>query len=497
MACPNRTVLLTSIVFLISVLLPPCVVGQSSETRQNSPNIVFILADDLGYGDLGSYNESSKIPTPNTDRLAAEGMRFTDAHAPASVCTPTRYGFLTGRDPWRNERTKKGVLNGYSSNLISTTRMTVASLLKRHGYATAMVGKWHLGLGNKEPVDYSGLLRPGPKAHGFDYFFGIPASLDHRPYVYVENERVVELPSSTTQGSERQWSGGGGFWRAGQIAPGFEHSGVLPRITEEATGFIENHLKEAPEKPFFLYFALTAPHTPWLPLEPFRGRSEAGPYGDFVAQVDDVAGRILSALDRLGVRENTLVIFTSDNGAHWPDHQIEKYGHRANKGLHGMKADVWEGGHRVPFIARWPGRIEANTTNDEVIGLTDMLATFAAIVGTELPDDAGEDSYNILPALLGETTGKPIREAIVHKSGAGMLAIRQGPWKLIEARGSGGMTDPRYIEPAASAPKGQLYNLDEDLGETNNLYQERPDVVERLSELLERYQWQGHSRAMK
>ncbi len=374
------------------------------------PNLVLILADDLGYGDPRCYNAASKVPTPNIDRLAAQGLRFTDAHTPCAVCTPTRYGLLTGRYCWRT-RLKRGVLQGYSPALIEPGRLTIASLLKRHGYATACVGKWHLGLGDRAKTDYDRPLSPGPNAVGFDYFFGIPASLDMPPYVFVENERVTEAPTATIGDSAMRRHGGKGFWRAGAIAPHFRHQDVLPKITDKALAWLG---KMSKDQPFFLYFALTAPHTPWLPAPEFEGKSGAGPYGDFVTQVDAVIGRVLRALDDAKLAGDTLVIFTSDNGAHWLPSDIEKWKHRANDGLRGQKSDIWDGGHRVPFLARWPGHVPAGRTSKELICLTDVLATAAALVGDKLPPDAGEDSFDVLPVLLGRKLERPVREAVVH-----------------------------------------------------------------------------------
>lgn len=456
------------------------------------PHLVLILADDMGYGDPRCYNPDSRIPTPFMDRLAAEGIRFTDAHTPSSVCTPTRYGLLTGRYCWRT-RLKSGVLNGYSPALIEPGRMTLASLLKQHGYVTACIGKWHLGLGEEEPTDFSQPLRPGPLEAGFDTFFGIAASLDMPPYVFIENDRVTEAPTDYTEGSKPRREGGGGFWRAGAIAPHFRHEEVLPTLTGRAVRFIEERATK-PEQPFFLYLALTAPHTPWMPTAEFRGKSGAGYYGDFVAQVDWSIGQVMEALERCGLAGNTLLIVTSDNGAHWLPKEIEEFGHRANGPWRGQKADIHEGGHRVPFIARWPGKIPPGAVSNEVICLTDLLATVAALLGTSLPSDAGEDSFNILPALLGQPDRGPLREATVFHSGSGMFAIRQGPWKLILGLGSGGFTPPREVKPKPGEPEGQLYNLEEDPQEQRNLYSQRPDIVAHLKALLETYRQRGHSR---
>lgn len=460
--------------------------AQPQRQAQALPNIVYVLADDLGWGDLGCYNPASAIPTPHADRLAREGMRFTDMHSPSSVCTPTRYGILTGRYAWRT-RLERGVLWGYSPNLIEPGRMTVASLLRSRGYSTAAIGKWHLGLGDAERTDYTRPLRPSPVDHGFDYFFGIPASLDMDPYLYVENDRAVELPTAHTEGRNEPR---GVFWRPGAIAPSFRLEEVLPTLTRKAVGFIRDGARR---QPFFLYYALTAPHTPWLPSEPFRGKSRAGDYGDFVAQVDDALGQVMQALEETGAARNTLLIFTSDNGAHWTPEDKARFDHRANAAWRGMKADIWEAGHRVPFLARWPGRIRAGTASDQLGCLTDLVATAADIVGVELPPNAGEDSYSLLPALLGRRNGGRRRAVVLH-SNEGIFAIREGPWKLVLGLGSGGFSEPKRLEPAPGQPRGQLYHLARDPGETENLYAKHPEVVARLEALLETYRRQGFSR---
>ena len=458
------------------------------------PNIVIILADDMGFGDVRAYNAASKIPTPNLDQLAKQGMRFVDAHSPSAVCTPSRYSLLTGRYAWRS-RLKSEVLWGYSPLLIEEGRETLASLLKRNGYATAAIGKWHLGLGRDE-TDYFkvGGLQPGPNEVGFDYFFGIPASLDMKPYVYVENGRVHRpLTGRIVESSKPRRGGGGGFWRAGQIAEGFEHSQVLSELTEAALGVLDKHHADGADKPLFLYFSLTAPHTPWLPSAEFEGRSEAGPYGDFAVQVDDVVGQILARLDRLAMSRNTVVIFTSDNGAHWVENDKTKYGHRANADWRGQKADIFEGGHRVPFIVRWPDRIAAESVSEQLTTFTDLLATVAEIVGDELDSDAGEDGVSILPALLGDRPNQA-RPAVVHHSKDGMFAIRSGDWKLIEGLGSGGFTQPRRIEVSDGDAGIQLYNLGSDPGETTNLAAEDPDIAADLLRELSAIRESGRSR---
>ncbi len=461
--------------------------GFSAETR---PNIIYVLADDLGWGDLGCYNPQSAIPTPNADRLAAEGVRFTDMHSPSAVCTPTRYGILTGRYCWRT-RLKSGVLWGYDRNLIEDGRMTVPSMLKAHGYYTAGLGKWHLGLGDRDKTDYTQPLRPGPLDHGFDYYFGIPASLDMEPYLYFENERAVEQPVSHTNGSN---SPRGVFWRPGPIAPHMRLEQVLPTIVDKGVEFIRQRARK-PEQPFFVYLALTGPHTPWLPLQKYRGVSRAGDYGDFVAEVDDMLGRILRTVDETGLSQSTLLILTSDNGADWKLEDKARFAHLANATWRGEKADIWEGGHRIPFLARWPGHIRPGRTNNALGCLTDLMGTLAALIGYKLPNGAGEDSYNLLPSLLG-TSSRPIRDAIVHHSNDGMFSIRQGDWKLELGLGSGGFSPPAMVERAPGGPSGQLYDLSKDPGEQYNLYQKYPDIVDRLTTLLERYRRQGYSRPM-
>jgi arylsulfatase A len=461
----------------------------AAEVRADRPNVVFILADDLGWGDLRCYNADSKIPTPHCDRLASEGVRFTDAHSPAAVCTPTRYGILTGRYCWRTSL-KSGVLQGYDPLMIEPGRLTIPSLLKQRGYTTAAMGKWHLGLDDKKPTDYDRPFAAGTHTTGFDYFFGIPSSLDFPPYVFVENDRATERPTSTIAASEMRRKGGGGFWRAGAIAPSFKHEDVLPAITQKAVEFVG---KQTKEKPFFLYFALSSPHTPWMPTAEFRGKSQAGYYGDFLAQTDAAVGRLLDALAQRGLAQNTLVILTSDNGAHWLASDIQQYQHRSNANWRGQKADLWEGGHRVPFIARWPAKIKPGTTSDETICLTDLMRTLAAILNVPLPRDAAEDSFNIVPALLGQKSDQPIRQATVHQSGDGTLAIRQGPWKLCFALGSHGFSEPRSIQAKPGEPTGQLYNLTDDPQESKNLWAAEPKLVARLTALMEQYKSDGRS----
>ena len=447
------------------------------------PHIVFILADDMGYGDVRANNPGSRIPTPHIDRIAAEGLRFTDAHAPAAWCVPSRYGLLTGRYPVRS------ALRWREEAVIEPGTETLATMLRRQGYATAMVGKWHLGFDGGPDYDFTRPMTGGPLDHGFDSYFGIPASLDIPPYYYIR-DRAPEAPPTervAASGSDGWSPIQGAFWREGGVAPGFKHVEVLPRFTAEAVSLIERHA--GADKPLFLYMALPAPHTPWLPTGEFAGKSEVGMYGDFMMQVDDTVGQILNALDRAGMAENALVIFASDNGPVWYDTDVDRFGHDAAGGLRGMKADSWEAGHRVPFLARWPGRIQPGGVSTQLLCFTDMMATLAAATGAT-PESAA-DSVNLWPAFTGEDGGAPIRDHLLIKEAA--TVMRQGDWKLITHLGSGGFSEPRRVEPADGGPRGQLYNLAEDLGETNNLWLERPDVVARLSGLLEGYQTKAES----
>lgn len=497
-----------TIIFICSFLVLGCTQDDvAASEAEKRPNIVVILADDMGYGDIGAYNPDSHVPTPNLDQLASEGMRFTDAHSPSAVCTPTRYALLTGRYAWRS-RLKSGVLWGYSPLLIEAGRETIPSMLKKQGYHTAGIGKWHLGFGNSEADFYGaavsgaanagdaefGRLRPGPNEVGFDYFFGIPASLDMKPYLYVENGQPFSpLTGKLVEASDQRRSGGGGMWRKGQIAEGFVHEEVLPTLVEKAVGYIRERETDD-DTPFFLYFPLTAPHTPWLPTEEFRGKSRAGYYGDFVAQVDDVVGQIRSALADTGEDGNTLLIYTSDNGAHWLETDIEKFGHLANSDLRGQKADIHEGGHRVPFIASLAGRVPEGSVSDQPTVLTDLMATLASLTGAELDGDAGPDSFNILPSLLGDAEQQAPRGAMVHHSLDGMFAIRDGDWKLIEGLGSGGFTSPQREDAAAGEVSVQLYNLKDDPSETTNVAAENPEVVARLTATLNEFRDNGRSR---
>jgi arylsulfatase A-like enzyme len=449
------------------------------QAAQEKPNIVYIMVDDMGYGDPGCYNPKSKIPTPHIDSLANAGMRFTDAHSPGALCHPSRYGLLTGQHPFRTD-----VTLWRKQPVIREGQMTIASLLQSNGYQTAMVGKWHLGF---DENGYENPLPGGPVDRGFDSFFGIRASTDIPPYFYIRDDRAVAPPSASIEANKSKgWSPiQGAFWRAGGIAPDLKLKDVLPRFTDEAITVIEDHAETKNKKPLMLYLAYPAPHTPWLPSNKFRGSSKAGMYGDFMVMVDAMIGRVLEALDKAGMNDDTLLFFTSDNGPVWYDTDVQRLGHDSVGGLRGMKADAWEGGHRMPFIVRWPGRIQAGSVSGQTICFTDMLATFAAVVDAELPPDAGPDSFDILPVLLGkQPESKAIRGPLVIPARRGMMSIRSGHWKLITGLGSGGFSKPNYIKPAPDGPKGQLYHLGDDLAETHNLYLEKPNIVKSLQSKL-------------
>ena len=513
---------MTKRLFLLAVVLQFAAFNSASTAESADrplPNIVYILADDLGYGDVSCYNPESKIQTPHIDRLAAEGMRFTDAHTPSAVCTPTRYGILTGRYAWRT-RMKFRVLDGFDPPLIEEGRLTVPALLKQHGYNTACVGKWHLGMqwteksGEAVPyipvetkgrpragadVDYSRPVTGGPTARGFDQYLGISASLNMSPFCYIENDRPVRLPVLHQPRISTEFIS----VDEGVRSPDFTIYGVMPRLAGEAVNWIEQQSENAQEKPFFLYAPLTAPHLPLVPNEEYRGTSKAGHYGDFVAETDAFVGAVLETLDRTGQADNTLVIFTSDNGGlyhYWKPQEaddvkhykvrargqyVQQFGHQGNAHLRGTKADIWEGGHRVPFVVRWPGKTPVGAVSNELIELTDLLATCASLVKTALPANAGEDSRNALPALLEMKPEEAVRDFAVHHSLWGTFAIRKGPWKLVAGRGSGGFTFPREIDSAnAGGPPGQLYNLDTDPSETKNVWNVHPDIVAALSKQL-------------
>jgi len=483
------------------------------------PNILFILADDLGYGDVGCYNPEAKAPTPNIDRLAKEGMRFTDAHSPSTVCTPTRYSLLTGRMAFRNGM--KGVFTGAGGPcLIEDDRLTIAGMLRGQGYATAMFGKWHVGLtfydkeGKPitkngleavERIDYSQPITGGPIDRGFDHFFGTACCpTTDWLYAYIDGDKIPMPPTGIVNRKPLPKHPYSRDNRPGMIAPGFDLEEVDMVFLQKSLEFLEEHKKKSPDKPFFLFHSAQAVHLPSFAGRAFKGKTKAGPHGDFIFELDYIIGLLMSKLDQLGYGGNTLVFFSSDNGPEVPTviDMRKIHQHDGARPWRGVKRDQWEGGHRVPFIARWPKQIKAGSTSAQTICLTDVMATCAALTGAAIPRNAAEDSYNILPVLLGQAGDKPVREYTLHQTISLALAIRHGSWKYLNHKGSGGnnygregewgMKQFALPERAPNAP-GQLYDLAKDPGETTNLYNEHPEIVKALKAKLDEYKTSGRS----
>ncbi|BDS05852.1 hypothetical protein NT6N_08920 [Oceaniferula spumae] len=495
----------------ISIALFPITVAPS--LAEDKPNIVLIFADDLGYGDLSCYG-ATKLKTPNIDKLGAEGRRFTDAHSASAVCTPSRYAMMTGEYPHRKNLYKPVFLK--TGLLIDTKQQTMASVMKDAGYATACIGKWHLGFGEKTP-DWNGDLKPGPLELGFDYYFGVPVVNSHPPFVYVENHKVVGLlpddpleygKTAKTKVIDEKMGidqiGGGDAAHAL-----YDDYSVGTTLTEKAVSWI----KKQEKKPFFLWFSATNIHHPFTPHPRFKGTSECGIYGDFVHELDWIVGELVKTLEEQGVADNTMIIFTSDNGGMLNNTGQEalKMGHDANGDLLGFKFDAWEGGHRVPFIAHWPGKIAPGGVSDDVICNVDMIATFAALTGKSLKPGQGQDSVNVLPSLTG-TGVKPIRDHLLLSAfRPNHLSVRKGKWMYISGLAGGGFNSPKegshgFGGPAAikfsgrknsnivngklkkDIPPAQLYDLEKDPNQTTNVYNTHPEVVKELSAILETYQ---------
>ena len=474
-------------------------VSQAAESKSPArTNIVFILVDDMGIGDCSVYNPDSKISTPNIDRLASEGIRFTDAHAAGAISVPSRYGLITGQYPMRTW--DKFPPN--QPSISNPKQATIASVLKNGGYETAMVGKWHLGIQYNKNNSKDLKVKFSPVEFGFDYFFGINQSLDTQPYFYVENDHMVAAPIEHIKGQEgdpgkvSRPSIQGPMWREGSIAPGFVHSECLPFMTSKSIDYISSRSPKG--NPFFLYVALPAPHAPWLPQPKFRGKSGAGDYGDYMMQVDDCVGKILAVLKQKGLEKNTLVIFTSDNGPLWFPEDVKMYGHHSAGIYKGMKLSMYEGGHREPFIARWPGKVKAGSVSDQMINFTDMMATFADIAGTKLSEGVGNDSFSMLPFLLDITATKPIRTDNIHEhyGNDNSLAYRNGDWKLILPYNTYQVFN-RSIKPEeiVSIEKFELYNLRNDPSEKNNLVNKMPEKVLELFKKLKTNIEKGNSRS--
>lgn len=503
--------------YLIAILL---LAAGSPAWATEKPNIVLILADDLGYGDVGCYNNQCRVATPNIDRLARDGMKFIDAHSPATVCTPTRYSLMTGQMAFRIPRGGTVFTGVGGPSLIAPERLTLPEILRDQGYATAAVGKWHIGwtffddegepitekgVEAVEKVDFSRRIAGGPLDHGFDTFFGTACCpTTDWLYAFIDGDKVPVPPEGRIDKSGLPRHPYANDCRGGLIAPDFKMEEVDLVFLKKSQQFLEEHVRTSPDKPFFLYHSAQAVHLPSFPADQFKGKSGAGPHGDFILELDWVVGELLATLEELGVADNTLIIFTSDNGPETTSviHMRSDHDHDGARPWRGMKRDQWEGGHRVPFIVRWPGRIKAGTTSAQLTSLTDVMATVAAIVGFDLPNDSAEDSFDMLPAFLGKVD-KPIRPIVLQQGfgGARTLAIRSGNWKYLDHPGSGGNNydkspELRHFKLPETAPEapGQLFDLDADPGETTNLYFEQPEIVQRLKAQLESTKASGRSR---
>lgn len=472
----------------------------SAAMAQEKPNIVFILADDMGYDSISINNPAmGPLKTPHIDRLAGQGMNFTDAHSGSSVCTPTRYALLTGRYCWRS-RLKSSVLWDYARPLVEDERLTVAEMLKKQGYHTGMIGKWHLGLnwydregklanadlkdsdamfrrdkGAKRlravqaSIDFSKPTTGGPNSHGFDYWFGVDLP-NMPPYLFLENGKTVGTPTVMKPKSM--------FGHDGLMLEGWELENILPTLAKKSTEWIHSAAKQ--KQPFFLYVPLTSPHTPISPSKEWQGKSGVSRYCDFVMETDAVVGQIVQAIDDAGIADNTLVIFSTDNGTTGGAAKMKQHhqqGVNLMNQLRGFKAQIFEGGHRVPMIVRWPGKVAAGSTCSELVGLTDFMATTADLLGVTLPEDAAEDSFSILSLLTGKAESLPNRPLVVNHDIRGNFAIRKGKWKLIPG-----------------AESAELYDLEADLKESNNVAASHPELVKELQETLQRYQESGRSK---
>lgn len=483
--------------------------GKSKPKKDKKPNIIYILADDLGIGDLSIYNENSKIHTPHLDKMGKEGMKFTDAHSSSAVCTPTRYGILTGRYNWRTPL-KEFVTWGNSPSLIQKNRLTVAQLLKNNGYKTASIGKWHLGLNwtmknnssefehfsnkserlNFKNIDYSKPLKFGPNDMGFDYSYMIAASLNMPPFVYLENNKATMIPTKTTERSRKKYPFSS--WIKGAVADDFKHEEVLPNVVNKSISFIKENANS--ENPFFMFIPLPSPHNPVLPIAPWKGQSKIGsPYADFVIMIDDLMGTIFETLKEQGIEENTLVVFASDNGYATTNDlkTLKKKKHSPSYIYRGYKGSYLEGGHRVPFLVKWPEKIKPNSVSDATICTTDFMATCADILNYDFKDNEAEDSYSILPLLTNE--GGYQRKETIHHDKYGVFAIRKGDWKLIVSPNSGIMASGKIKKHKGIFSEELLYNLKTDVKERDNVAEKFPKKVKELKDLLIKQIKEGRS----
>ena len=483
------------------------------------PNILFILADDLGYGDVGCYNSQAKARTPNLDRLAAEGMRFTDAHSPSTVCTPSRYSIMTGQMAFRLNY--RGVFTGVGGPcLITKDRLTLPGMLRDHGYETAMFGKWHIGMSFLDKdgkainqnemvgvrrVDFTRAIADAPIHRGFDHFFGtVCCPTTDWLYAFVDGDRIPVPPTQLLDKSKLPTHEWAFDCRQGLVAPGFDHEEVDMVFLDKSLKFLDEHVKQNPRKPFLLFHSAQAVHLPSFPGKDFQGKTNAGPHGDFIFEFDYVVGQLIAKLKALGLDDNTLIIVTSDNGPEVETvlNMRAKYQHDGARPWRGLKRDDWEGGHRVPMIARWPGKVQAGSIAAQTVSLCDIMATCAAVVDAKLPNNAAEDSFDLLPVLLGKTT-REVREFTLQQTISLALSIRRGKWKYLDHKGSGGNNYLRgdlaklNLPEAAPDAAGQLYNLEVDPGETTNLYLQHPEIVKELKELLDASKRSGRSAALR
>ena len=497
-----------TLTILASLLAVLTFTSCSKVVEQKQPNIVIIYADDMGYGDLNCQNPNSKIPTPNLDQLATEGMRFTDAHSSSGVCSPSRFALLTGTYHWRNQH---GIVGAFGKPFFKDTDVTLPQVLKTKGYTTAVIGKWHLGwdwefknepsgevmqwgkmrkVYSPEDIDWSRPVAGGPLDRGFDYYFG-DGTINFPPYAWVENDRFVEAPTEEMDIADVGFDTKEGRWefRPGPKVKDWNPYEVLPTLTKKTVEWIN---KQDEDKPFFLYFALPSPHAPIIPNDEFDGKSQAGGYGDFMVQTDWVAGQVLQALKEKGLEENTIIIFSADNGTEaYAWERAVEYGHFSMGNFRGLKRDVWEGGHHVPFIIKWPGQVESGSVSNEVISQVDIMATLSNIVGAELPENAAPDSYNFLPVIKSEKYKSPLREATVHNTYASKWGIRKGDWLFINDSTGGHREMPESFKQLTGytdfKTEGLLFNLKDDPEQRVNLYEKYPDRIEEMNKLLQEY----------
>lgn len=496
---------------LIACLLLISAISSAAAAPARRPNIVILYADDMGFGDLGVQNPHSQIPTPHLDRLASQGTRFTDAHSSSGICTPSRYALLQGRYHWRKFH---GIVNSFDQPVLDSECTTLPELLRAKGYKTACIGKWHLGWdwnAIKRPgaapikatpagaagfavdaFDWSKPIPGGPLSHGFDYYFGDDVP-NFPPYAWFENDRVITPPteplSTPKPTAEGSWEA-----RPGPAVKDWDFWAVMPTLTDKAVEWIGQQKQDGP---FFLYFPFTSPHAPIVPAPEFVGKSTANGYGDFVVQSDDTVGRVLQALDDAGLAENTLVIFSADNGPeHYAYERVRKFNHRSPGPLRGLKRDIWEGGHRVPLVVRWPGVVPVGKVNDGLLSQIDLFATIASAVGADIPAGSAEDSYNQLGLLTGEAPSA--RDTLVHNTNANGYALRHGDWVLIATPTGAVSKVPRWFDQANGyvphEHPGELYNLRQDLAQKNNLYAAQPEIVKELTALLEQIRSKGQVR---